>query len=37
MGMVMGCLDPVVTAAAYFSSRNLFYNPPGMRDETQDI
>merc|ERR1712194_901836 len=28
MGVVMGCLDPVVTAAACFSSRSTFYNPP---------
>lgn len=37
MGVVMRCLDPVVTAAACFSSRSTFYNPPGLRDEAQDI
>jgi HrpA-like RNA helicase len=37
MGVVMKCLDPVVTAAACFSSRNVFYNPPGLRDEAQKI
>jgi len=37
MGVVMGCLDPVVTAAACFSSRSTFYNPPGLRDQAQDI
>ena len=37
MGVVMRCLDPVVTAAACFSSRNVFYNPPGCRDEAQKI
>jgi len=37
MGVVMQCLDPVVTAAACFSSRSTFYNPPGMRDEAQQI
>jgi len=37
MGVVMRCLGPVVTAAACFSSRSVFYNPPGLRDEAQDI
>ena len=37
MGVVMRCLDPCVTAAACFSSRNVFYNPPGCRDEAQEI
>jgi len=37
MGVVMRCLGPVVTAAACFSSRSTFYNPPGLRDEAQDI
>lgn len=37
MGVVMKCLDPVVTAAACFSSRSVFYNPPGLRDEAQEI
>jgi ATP-dependent RNA helicase DHX36 len=37
MGVVMRCLDPVITAAAGFSSKNTFYNPPGMRDEAQAI
>mmetsp|Transcript_33026 Transcript_33026/g.69511 ORF Transcript_33026/g.69511 Transcript_33026/m.69511 type:complete len:1352 (-) Transcript_33026:200-4255(-) len=37
MGVVMRCLDPVLTAAAGFSSRNTFYNPPGMRDKAQAI
>jgi len=30
---VMQCLDPVLTAAACFSSREVFYTPPGMREE----
>jgi HrpA-like RNA helicase len=37
MGVVMKCLDPVLTAAALFSSRSVFYNPPGLRDEAQQI
>ena len=37
MGVVMKCLDPLLTAAACFSSRNVFYNPPGLRDEAKEI
>lgn len=37
MGVVMKCLNPVLTAAACFSSRSVFYNPPGLRDEAQEI
>jgi HrpA-like RNA helicase len=37
MGCVMQCLDPVLTAAACFSSRGLFYIPPGMRDQQREI
>ena len=37
MGVLMRCLGPVVTAAACFSSRSVFYNPPGLRDEAQEI
>ena len=37
MGVVMKCLDPLITAAACFSSRNVFYNPPGLRDEAREI
>jgi ATP-dependent RNA helicase DHX36 len=37
MGAVMKCLDPVLTAAACFSSRDPFYVPPGMRDEAREI
>ena len=37
MGAVMKCLDPVLTAAACFSSRDPFYVPPGMRDEARQI
>jgi len=37
MGVVMKCLDPLLTSAACFSSRNVFYNPPGKRDEAQQI
>eukprot|EP00957_Ditylum_brightwellii_P109624 8361336-Ditylum_brightwellii.AAC.1 len=33
----MKCLDPVLTAAACFSSRNLFYAPLGERDEAREI
>ena len=32
MGCIMNCLGPVLTAAAYYSSRDPFYTPPGMRD-----
>jgi ATP-dependent RNA helicase DHX36 len=39
--LIMGCtmqnLDPVLTAAACFSSRDPFYTPPGMRDEARII
>ncbi|KAL7540793.1 hypothetical protein ACHAXR_010394 [Thalassiosira sp. AJA248-18] len=31
MGCVMQCLDPVLTAAACFSSREVFFTPPGLR------
>ena len=31
MGCVMQCLDPVLTLAACFSSRDVFYTPAGMR------
>lgn len=37
MGCVMNCLDPVLTAAACFSSRDIFYTPPQMRDEARAI
>lgn len=37
MGSVMKCLDPILTAAACFSSRDLFYTPPQMRDEARKI
>mmetsp|Transcript_2780 Transcript_2780/g.6062 ORF Transcript_2780/g.6062 Transcript_2780/m.6062 type:complete len:1433 (+) Transcript_2780:632-4930(+) len=37
LGVVMKCLDPLLTSAACFSSRSIFYNPPGMRQEAQDI
>lgn len=37
MGAVLRCLDPVLTAAACFSSRDPFYVPPGMRDEARQI
>jgi ATP-dependent RNA helicase DHX36 len=37
VGCVMQCLDPVLTAAACFSSRDPFYTPPGMRDEARKI
>ena len=37
MGCVMNCLDPVLTAAACFSSREIFYTPPGMRDESRHM
>ncbi|KAL7545095.1 hypothetical protein ACHAWF_010611 [Thalassiosira exigua] len=33
MGCCLQCLDPVLTAAACFSSREVFFNPPGMREE----
>lgn len=33
MGCVMQCLDPVLTAAACSSSREVFYTPLGMRKE----
>mmetsp|Transcript_10497 Transcript_10497/g.15021 ORF Transcript_10497/g.15021 Transcript_10497/m.15021 type:complete len:372 (+) Transcript_10497:1-1116(+) len=37
MGVVMKCLDPLLTSAACFSSKNTFYNPPGKRDEAQMV
>lgn len=37
MGVVMKCLDPVLTAAACFSSRNIFYSPLGKREEARNI
>ena len=37
MGAVLRCLDPVLTAAACFSSRDPFYVPPCMRDEARQI
>ena len=37
MGVVMKCLEPLLTTAAAFSTRSVFYNPPGMRDEAQKI
>lgn len=37
MGVVMQCLEPLLTTAASFSSRSVFYNPPGRRDEAQNI
>lgn len=37
MGVVMRCLDPLLTTAACFSSSNTFYNPPGLRNEAGDI
>ena len=37
MGCVMQCLDPVLTAAACFSSRDLFHTPPGMREEQREV
>lgn len=33
MACLMQCLDPVLTAAACLSSREVFYTPPGMRKE----
>lgn len=33
MGCVLQCLDPVLTAAACLSSREVFFTPPGMREE----
>lgn len=37
MGVVMKCLDPLLTSAACFSSPNIFYTPPGLRDAAQEI
>lgn len=37
MGTVLQCLDPVLTAAACSSSRELFYTPLGMRKEQQNV
>jgi len=37
LGCVTKCLDPVLTAAASYSSRDPFYTPPGMRDEARAI
>ena len=37
MGCVMQCLDPVLTAAACISSRDVFLTPPGFRDEQRKI
>ena len=37
MGVVMKCLDPLLTAASCFSSRNAFHEPPAMREETKEI
>jgi ATP-dependent RNA helicase DHX36 len=33
MGCVLQCLDPILTAAACFSSREVFFTPPGLREE----
>ena len=33
MGCVLKCLDPVLTAAACFSSRQVFFTPLGLRKE----
>lgn len=33
MGCVMECLDPILTACALFSSREVFFTPPGMREK----
>jgi ATP-dependent RNA helicase DHX36 len=37
MGCVMQCLDPILTAAACFSSRDVFFTPPGFRDSQRKI
>lgn len=37
MGCVMNCLDPVLTAAACISSNDVFYYPPDMRNEVQNV
>ena len=37
MGSVMQCLDPVLTAAACSSSREIFYTPLGMRKEQHRV
>lgn len=37
MGSVLQCLDPVLTAAACSSSRELFYTPLGMRKEQHAV
>ena len=37
MGCVLQCLDPILTAAACFSSREVFYIPPGLREEQRVI
>jgi HrpA-like RNA helicase len=37
MGCLMGCLDPVLTAAASFSGRDIFYTPPGLREEQRRV
>ena len=37
MGVVMKCLEPLLTTAACFSSKSAFYNPPGKRDQAQEI
>eukprot|EP00574_Skeletonema_japonicum_P003862 CAMPEP_0201723354 /NCGR_PEP_ID=MMETSP0593-20130828/7433_1 /ASSEMBLY_ACC=CAM_ASM_000672 /TAXON_ID=267983 /ORGANISM="Skeletonema japonicum, Strain CCMP2506" /LENGTH=359 /DNA_ID=CAMNT_0048214451 /DNA_START=106 /DNA_END=1181 /DNA_ORIENTATION=+ len=37
MGSVLQCLDPVLTAAACSSSRELFYTPLGMRKEQHSV
>lgn len=31
------CLDPILTAAAISSSREVFFTPPGMRDEQRKV
>ncbi|KAK1735409.1 ATP-dependent RNA helicase [Skeletonema marinoi] len=37
MGTVLQCLDPVLTASACSSSRELFYTPLGMRKEQHSV
>ncbi|KAL7445620.1 hypothetical protein ACHAXM_009954 [Skeletonema potamos] len=37
MGSVLQCLDPVLTAAACSSSRDIFYAPLGMRKEQHNV
>ena len=36
MGCLMQCLDPVLTVAACFSSRDIFYSPLAMRAEQRE-